>query len=115
MINHFTLVGRLANNPEVKTLGEDTKVTNVTLAIPRTYRNANGEYETDFVDLVLWKGIAENTSNYCHKGDIIAVRGSIQTRNITDKDGNIKKIQENVVEKVTFLTTKEYHNKDVER
>ena len=69
----------------------------ITLAVPRSYKNEEGAYETDFIDCVLWNGIASNTAEYCNKGDLIGVKGRIQ--------GNDGKI-EIIVEKVTFLSSK---------
>ena len=65
MLNHVILVGRLTNTPEVKVLDNGKKRSSVVLAVPRNYKNSNGEYETDFVDCVLWQGVAENTKEYC--------------------------------------------------
>jgi len=106
MLNQIVLVGRLAKEVEVKELESGKKVSNVVLAVPRPFKNEEGMYDTDFIECVLWDGIAENTSNYCHKGDIIGVKGRIQTRNIENEDGTKNKIQEVIAEKVTFLSSK---------
>jgi single-strand DNA-binding protein len=82
------------------------KVTNITLAVPRSYKNSKGEYETDFIDCILWTGIAETTSEYCKKGDLIGIKGRVQTRNIELDDDKKKHITEVVAEKVTFLSPK---------
>ena len=66
------LIGRLTEEPK----SEEGKV-NITLAVTRSYKNADGIYETDFVPVVLFNGIATNTANYCHKGDLMAVRGRL--------------------------------------
>ena len=79
MLNQMVLVGRLVSDPEVKTLEDGKSVSNITLAIPRSYKNENGEYETDFIDCTLWKGVAENTAEYCRKGDVIGVKGRLQS------------------------------------
>ena len=71
--------------------------------VPRNYKNMNGEYETDFLDCTLWTNVAENTTEYCQTGDMVGVKGRIQTRVITTEDGNKKKKTEIVAEKVTFL------------
>ena len=106
MLNQTVLVGRIVKNPELKETGSGNKVTNVTLAVPRSYKNSEGQYETDFISCVLWKGIAENTVEYCKKGDLVGIKGRIQTREyITDEDEK-KHVVEVVAEKVTFLSSK---------
>ena len=102
MLNQTILVGRLVQDPEIKELENGNKVTNITLAIPRSYKNSNGEYETDFIDCVLWNGIAENTEEFCKKGDIIGVKGRLQRL-----EGNELQV---VAEKVTFLSSKKGTN-----
>ena len=78
---------------------------NVTLAVPRSFKNSNGEYETDYIDCVLWKGIAESTVQYCKKGDLVGIKGRIQTRSYEVNDTK-KYATEVIAEKVTFLSSK---------
>ena len=59
MLNQTVIVGRLVKNPELNQTENGKKVTNITLAVPRSYKNINGEYDTDFISCVLWEGIAE--------------------------------------------------------
>lgn len=101
MLNQVVMIGRIVQNPELKDT-EKGKVSNLTLAVPRSFKNANGDYDTDFVDIVLWKGVAENTVEYCKKGDLIGVKGRIQTL----KDEKEKNNLSIIAEKVTFLSTK---------
>ena len=65
------------------------KVSNLTLAVPRSYKNSEGEYETDFIPCVLWQGIAENVVNYCKKGDLVGVKGRVQAREYTTEEAQI--------------------------
>ena len=96
MLNQIVLVGRLVENPKVeKEDGKEKSV--ITLAVQRSYKNEDGIYETDFINCVLWNGIASNTEEYCNKGDVIGVKGRVQ--------GNDGKI-EIIAEKVTFLSSK---------
>ena len=81
MLNYAVLVGRIAKEPELKDTDKG-KVSNITLAVPRSFKNSNGEYDTDFISCVLWKGIAESTVQYCKKGDLVGVKGRIQTRDV---------------------------------
>ncbi len=114
-MNNLILTGRLTEDPKVEILEDGTSITTVTLAIPRNYKNSEGIYETDFIKCNIWKGMAEATKDYCHKGDIIGVRGRIQSKVIKDENGNDKEIQVNVAEKITFITTRGQPKKDMER
>ncbi len=104
MLNQIILVGRLTRDIEVHK-GENGRVATISLAIPRSFKNADGIYDTDFVDCVAFDTIAENTSEYCAKGDIVGIKGRIQTR-LEDKDGDKKTIKEIIAEKVTFLSSR---------
>lgn len=105
MLNQSVLVGRLVKDPELYETENGNKVTNITLAVPRSYKNVNGEYDTDFINCVLWKGVAENATTYCKKGDLLGVKGRIQSRTIQlDEDVN-RQIVEVVAEKVTYLSS----------
>ena len=114
MLNQFVGVGRLVAEPSVKETEDGKQVSNITIAVPRSYKNENGEYDTDFVDVVLWNGIAENTAEYCHKGDIIGVKGSIQTSNYETEDGEKRKSTQIVAEKITFLSSSKDKKDDLE-
>ena len=103
MLNQIVIVGRLVRNPELRETEGGKKGTKMTLAVPRSYKNINGEYETDYIDCVLWTGIAENTSEYCKKGDILGLKGRVQTR-AYEIDDKKKYVTEVVAEKVTFLS-----------
>lgn len=105
MLNHVILVGRLVDTPEIKKLETGKIVTNITLAVPRTYKNEGGEYETDFFDCELWNSVANTTAEYCKKGDTIGIKGSLKTDYYIKDEIKIK-ITKIVAEKVTFLSTK---------
>ena len=112
MLNQSIIVGRLVKDCEIKKLENDRKITAITIAVPRSYKNENGEYDTDFIDCQLYPGIAENVIEYCRKGDLLGIKGRLQTANIADDDGNIiSKGMVLVAEKVTFLSS---NNKNVE-
>lgn len=114
MLNQFVGVGRLVAEPSVKETEDGKQVSNITIAVPRSYKNEKGEYDTDFVDVVLWNGIAENTAEYCHKGDIIGVKGRIQTSNYETEDGEKRKSTQIVAEKITFLSSSKDKKDDLE-
>lgn len=113
MLNQAVLVGRITGEPEVKETESGKKVTNLTLAVPRSYKNENGEYDTDFINCSLWNSIAESVSQYCHKGDLVGIKGRIQT-DTYEKDGEKKFAMQLVAEKVTFLSSKATEKEDEE-
>lgn len=106
MLNQSILVGRIVRDPEVRETESGNKVTNITLAVQRPYKNINGEYDTDFISCVLWKGVAETTAEYCKKGDLIGIRGRIQTRSVDLPDETRYNLMEIIAERVTFLSSK---------
>ena len=103
MLNQVVLVGRIVKTPELRVTESGKKTATVTLAVPRNYKNQDGEYETDFLDCTLWTNVAESTTEYCQTGDMVGVKGRIQTRTIQNDDGSKKRRTEIVAEKVTFL------------
>ena len=105
MTNQMFLLGRLVDKPEVKELESGKKVTNLTLAVQRSYKNQDGEYETDFVDCALWNHVAEATSEYCKKGDLVAVRGRLETNTYEREDGTKAKSYQVVADKISFLAS----------
>ena len=112
MLNQAVLVGRLTSDPELTKLETGKKVTTVTLAVQRSWKNEDGLYEADYIRCILWDAVAASTTEYCHKGDIVGVKGRIQTGNYDDKDGNKKYTVDVIAEKVTFLTTKQTKEED---
>ena len=107
MLNQVILVGRLVRNPELQLTESGKKISVVTLAVNRAFKNTNGEYDTDFFDCTLWTNVAENTAEYCRTGDVIGVKGRLQTRIVEKEDGNKFKRTEIVAERVTFLSSAE--------
>lgn len=105
MINQIMLVGRLVRTPDLFLTETGKKGSFITLAVGRPYKNQNGEYDTDFIDCTLWTGVAESTAEYCKTGDIIGIRGRIQSRIVEKDDGSKEKIMEIVADKVTFLSS----------
>ena len=103
MLNQTVIVGRLVAEPSLQKVDSGKKVANITVAVPRSYKNENGEYDTDFVDCVLWGGIAENTIEYCKKGDMLGIKGRVQTDVYKDDEGKSKKVTKVIAEKVSFL------------
>ena len=104
ILNQTVIVGRVVRNPELHETGTGNKVTNITLAVPRSFKNVNGEYDTDYISCVVWKGVAESVVEYCRQGDLVGVKGRIQTRDAGEEDK--RQIMEIIAEKVTFLSSK---------
>ncbi|MCI7208284.1 MAG: single-stranded DNA-binding protein [Clostridium sp.] len=102
MLNQVVIVGRLVEKPIIEENENGKKVCNITLAVPRSYKNVEGIYDTDFIKCTLLNGIAENTAEYCNKGDLIAVKGRLQCLG-----GNELQV---VAEKVTFLSSNKTNN-----
>lgn len=105
MLNHVILVGRLTSDPELYQTETGRKVARVTLAVPRSYKNSDGQYETDFISCKLWQTVAQNTTDYCKKGDLVGIRGRIETYNCETEEGR-KYFTEVIADKVTFLSNK---------
>ena len=113
MLNQVVFVGRLCKEPEVRETETGKKVANITLAVPRSYKNEDGVYDTDFINCTLWNHVAESTAEYCKKGDMIGIKGRIETREIQNDN---HKHTENIVvaDKVTFLSSSKEKNDDKE-
>ena len=86
MLNHIVMMGRLTRDPELRNAG-DTPVCSFRIACDRDYKNKDGEKETDFVEVVVWRKLAENVAKYFRKGRMAVVSGRLQIRPWTDKDG----------------------------
>ncbi len=104
MLNQVVVVGRLTRDISVNKAESGVKVATISLAIPRTFKNADGSYDTDFIDCVAFDLVSENTSSYCSKGDIVGVKGRLQSR-IVEKDNKKEYLMDFVAEKVTFLSS----------
>lgn len=102
MLNRVILIGRLTRDPELKYIPSGAPVANFTLAVDRPFTNKQGERETDFVPIVVWRKQAENCANYLGKGSLVAVDGRLQVRSY-EQDGQRKYMTEVVAEDVRFL------------
>ena len=105
MLNQIVLVGRLTRNIKINKSENGKKIVNISLAIPRSFKNMEGTYDTDFIDCVAFENIAENTASYCSKGDIVGVKGRVQSR-VVEKEGKKEYLMDIVAEKVTFLSSR---------
>ena len=106
MLNQTILVGRIARDLEIKKLEDGNKVSYITLAVQRAYKNVNGEYDTDFVPITLYNGVAESVKEYCKKGDVVGIKGRIQMFPKVGKDDFQEGIEIGIIaDKVTFLSS----------
>lgn len=115
MLNRCILIGRLAQDPELRYTDEGTPVCNFSLAIERDFTNRNGEKETDFIDVVAWRKTAENVAEYLKKGRMVAVTGRLQIRKNTGKDGRTYINPEIVTREIKFLDNTVAPNPDLKR
>ena len=101
MLNVVVLSGRLTQDPELKTTPNGISVCSFSIAVERRFRSGE-ERQSDFINIVTWRSSAEFVSKYFKKGQMIAIRGSIQTRRYQDKDGNNRTAFEVVADDVQF-------------
>lgn len=105
-MNRVMLIGRLTAKPELRYTGSNVPFARFTLAVNRAFSGANGQRETDFINIVIWRKQAENVCNYLDKGSLVSVEGRIQTGSYDDKDGNKRYTTDVVADSVQFLETK---------
>ena len=105
MINRVVLVGNLTRDPELRYTPNGVAVTSFTLAVNRTYKNAQGEREADFIPIVAWRQLAELCANYLKKGRQAAVDGRIQTRSYENNEGRRVYVTEVIADNVQFLNS----------
>ena len=96
MLNQLVVIGRLVENPWSEKNDEQNNF-KITLAVPKNYKNSNGQYDTDFITCVLNNNIGKTTSEYCKKGDLLGLKGHVETKD------NCMLV---IAEKVTFLSSK---------
>ena len=106
MLNVAVIMGRLVADPELRHTPNDIAVTTFTLAVDRSFAKQGTERQTDFIDVVAWRGTAEFVCKYFGKGRMMAVHGSIQTRSYTDKEGIKRRAFEIVASDVNFADSK---------
>jgi single-strand DNA-binding protein len=106
-MNQVVLMGRLTRDPELRRTQAGTPVASFTLAVDRGYTPRDGgERQTDFIDIVAWRGTAEFVSKYFTKGQMAAVTGRLQIRDWTDRDGNKRRSAEVIADNIYFTESK---------
>ena len=110
MINQVTLIGRIVEKPILRSYENDVNVATLTLAVTRPFKNMDGNYETDFIKITLWNGVAQSTFDYTQKGDIVGVKGRVAMKDtevsFADQSQIFKKkisILEIIGERVIFI------------
>ncbi|GAA8615889.1 single-stranded DNA-binding protein [Helicobacter pylori] len=106
MINRVILVGRLTKDPEFRTTPSGVEVATFTLAVNRTFTNAQGEREADFINVVVFRKQAKNVNDYLSKGSLAGVDGRVQSRNYENNEGRRVFVTEVVADSVQFLDSK---------
>lgn len=102
MLNYTVLMGRLTRDPELRHTQSGNAVVSFSLAVERDYAPAGEERQTDFIDIVAWRGTAEFVSRYFSKGQMAVVTGRLQIREWTDKEGNKRRNAEVLADHVYF-------------
>ncbi|MBE5749616.1 MAG: single-stranded DNA-binding protein [Clostridiales bacterium] len=105
-MNKVILVGNLTRDPELTETPSGVAVCRFAIAVSRDYANADGTRETDFFNITVWRGRAENCGKYLKKGNKVAIVGSLQNRSYEDKDGIKRNVTDVVANEVEFLTPK---------
>lgn len=103
MLNTVVLIGRLTKDPELRYTPGGKAVATLRLAVDRGTTNAQGEKETDFIDVVVWERQAETVANYLQKGRLVAVQGRLQIRQYETQEGQRREKAEVVANTVRFL------------
>ena len=105
-INKVLLTGNIVRDPELSTTPSGVSVCRLTVAVSRRFKNADGETETDFINIVVWRQQAENCQKYLKKGSKVGIVGSMQVRSFEDKSGSKRYITEVIAEEVEFFINK---------
>lgn len=105
-MNKVILVGNLTRDPELSETQSGVAVCRFAIAVSRDYANSDGTRETDFFNITVWRGRAENCGKYLKKGNKVAIVGSLQNRSYEDKDGIKRNVTDIVANEVEFLTPK---------
>lgn len=106
MLNKIFIMGRLTRDPELRRTQSGTAVASFALAVDRDYKNADGTKETDFIEVVAWRGMAEFVCKYFAKGRMAVVEGRLQIRDWTGKDGSKRRSAEVIADNVYFGDSK---------
>ncbi len=111
-MNKVILVGNLTRDPELSETPNGLAVCRFAIAVSRDYANSDGNRETDFFNITVWRGRAENCGKYLKKGSKVAIVGRLQTRSYEDKDGVKRNVTDVVADEVEFLSPRNAQGDD---
>lgn len=106
-MNKVFLIGNLTRDPELTETSSGVQVCRFSIAVTRNYTGSDGERKTDFFNCVAWRGLGETVARYAHKGNKVAVSGSIELRNYEGNDGVKRTAVDIVAQDVEFLTPRQ--------
>lgn len=114
-MNKVILIGNLTKDPEISTTSNGVSVCRFSLAVTRRYTNANGDREADFINIVVWRALADNCHKFLKKGSKAAVVGTLQSRMYDATDGTKRYVTEVVADEVEFISTKNFDGADTRK
>lgn len=114
-MNKIVITGNLCKNIELRYTTSNIAVLQNTVAVKNDFKNADGEYDSEFINIVVWRQTAEFLNNYAAKGSKILVEGRLTTRSYDKQDGTKSYVTEVVAEKVELLDTKKKENTSTEK
>ena len=114
MLNVVAIMGRLVADPELRTTGNGTNVCSFRIACDRNFAQKGQERQADFIDVVAWRQSAEFICKYFQKGSLIAVEGSLQSRQYQDKNGNKRTAVEVLANQINFAGGKKHGGQPVD-
>ncbi|MGN1227561.1 MAG: single-stranded DNA-binding protein [Christensenellales bacterium] len=112
-MNKVILIGNLTRDPEISTTANGISMCRFSIAVSRRFKNAEGEAETDFFNIIAWRAVADNCGKFLKKGTKVAVVGSIQNRSYDAEDGTKRYVTDIVADEVEFLTPKSASSDEV--
>ena len=114
-MNNVVLMGRLTRDPELRYTASGKPVCQFTLAVQRNYKNKEGNYDADFINIVMWGSNGERLSNTVNKGQRVLINGQIQVRSYTNKDGDKRWVTEVIANKFEYIENKAANEADFEK
>ncbi|MDI6773576.1 MAG: single-stranded DNA-binding protein [bacterium] len=106
MVNRVILIGRLVRDPELRSVASGQAMARFTMAVDRGFANADGHREADFIDIVVWRMLAEQVAEHLRRGRLVGIEGRLQIRRYETAQGKRRKAVEVVADRVRFLDRK---------
>lgn len=103
MLNHIVLIGKVIETPVLKETNSGLKYANLLLDVQRSFRSSDGQYDHDTINCTMWRGIAESSMPYCIKGNIVAIKGRVQSHTHTNEEGVTYYNYDFIVEKISYI------------